>query len=124
MEKFLLGIDNVGTVTNAALYTVKGKEVATSTKKTKMFIPKPFNAERDIDELWGANVYVIKDVLHQSKIDAQQISGISITGHGNGEYLMNKEGEATYKGRISTDTRGTGVVAPWYNDPRIDTGEP
>lgn len=121
MEKFLLGIDNGGTVTKAALYTVEGKEVATSTKKTKMFIPKPFHTERDIDELWEANVYVIKDVLHQSKIDAQQISGISITGHGNGVYLMNKEGEATYNGIISTDTRATALVEQWYNDPRFDT---
>ncbi|MFJ7746568.1 FGGY-family carbohydrate kinase [Peribacillus sp. NPDC097295] len=121
MEKYLLGIDNGGTVTKAALYTLTGKEVEIASKKTEMIMPKPFHTERDIDELWGANVTVIKEVLRTSKIDAGQIVGISITGHGNGLYLAMKDGGSPYNGIISTDNRAKKYIDEWYADPRFET---
>ena len=121
MEKYLLGIDNGGTVTKAALYTLSGKEVEIASKKTNMIMPKPFHTERDIDELWEANVIVIKEVLRKSKIDAGQIVGISTTGHGNGLYLATKDGGSPYNGIISTDNRAKKYIEEWYADPRFET---
>ncbi|GED13930.1 FGGY-family carbohydrate kinase [Aneurinibacillus migulanus] len=119
MSKYLLGIDNGGTVTKAALYTIEGKEVAVSSKKTKMLMPQPGHTERDIEGLWQANVTVIKDVLHQSQIDPSLIEGIAITGHGNGLYLVDKDGNPTYNGIISTDTRAKKYIDEWYKDERF-----
>jgi len=120
MGKYLLGIDNGGTVTKAALYTLTGKEVEIASKKTKMIMPKPYHTERDIDELWEANMTVIKEVLRTSKIDAGEIVGISITGHGNGLYLATKDGGSPYNGIISTDNRAKKYIDEWYADPRFE----
>ncbi|MFC7395482.1 FGGY-family carbohydrate kinase [Scopulibacillus cellulosilyticus] len=121
MGNYLLGIDNGGTVTKAALYTLTGKEAAIASRKTNMIMPKPFHTERDIDELWDANVAVIKEVIRKSGIDAHRIAGISITGHGNGLYLTTKDGKPTYNGIISTDQRAKKYIYKWYADPRFET---
>ncbi|WP_353625759.1 FGGY-family carbohydrate kinase [Bacillus sp. JCM 19041] len=120
MENYVLGIDNGGTITKAALYTLNGKEVGSSSRKTKMIMPQPYHTERDINELWDANVEVIRSVLQTTQIKADQIIGLSITGHGNGVYLTNKQGEPVYNGIISTDNRAKAYVDEWYQDPRFE----
>lgn len=121
LNKYLLGIDNGGTVTKAALYSLSGKEVAIASQKTTMIMPKPFHTERDINELWNANVTVIKEVLKKSNIDSEQIAGVSITGHGNGLYLTTKSGDPTYNGIISTDNRAKSYIEKWYANPRFES---
>ncbi|MEW4282399.1 FGGY-family carbohydrate kinase [Priestia koreensis] len=121
MENYLLGIDNGGTITKAALYTLDGKEVAIASQKTAMIMPEPFHTERDMHELWQANIKIIKEVLEVSKVDAEKIVGVSITGHGNGLYLTTKRGEPTYNGIISTDNRAKTYIDTWYGDSRFET---
>ncbi|MBU5590217.1 carbohydrate kinase [Clostridium sp. MSJ-4] len=116
MRKLLLGIDNGGTLTKAAIYDLKGKEIAVSSCKTEMIMPKPGFTERDMGELWEANVKAIKDVLKIAGASGEEIVGISTTGHGNGIYLMGHNDEFVYNGIISTDSRGKDYVTKWYED--------
>ncbi|HTO21697.1 MAG TPA: FGGY family carbohydrate kinase, partial [Spirochaetia bacterium] len=64
----LLGIDNGGTVTKAALYDAAGTELAVSAVKTEMKFPSPGHAEKDMDDLWAANVRVIGEVLGKAGV--------------------------------------------------------
>lgn len=114
--KYLLGIDNGGTVTKAAIYDLKGRELAVSGIKTRLLMPFPGFTERDPDELWKANIDVIWDVILKSGIDAHDIAGVAVTGHGNGMYLADDNGKLVYNGIISTDTRSADIVAKWYED--------
>lgn len=59
-EHYVMGIDNGGTVTKAAIYDRSGNVVAIASQSTQMLTPKEFHTERDINELWAANVEVIK----------------------------------------------------------------
>ena len=81
-QHYVMGIDNGGTVTKAAIYDRAGNVVASASKSTQMLTPKEFHTERDINELWAANVEVIKTALAQSGIDASQIKGVAVTGNG------------------------------------------
>lgn len=63
MKKYILGIDNGGTVTKAAIYNLEGQVLAIASNTTRMITPKPFFTERDIEELWQSNLFVIKEVL-------------------------------------------------------------
>lgn len=116
MGKYLIGIDNGGTMSKAALYDLSGKEIAVSGYKTKTIMPKPGFTERDMEEMWQANVKSIRDVIEISKVDPKDIAGIATTGHGNGMYLVDKDGNPAYNGIISTDTRAKDYVEKWYND--------
>ena len=52
---YLIGLDNGGTSTKAAVFDVNGNEVATAGRHTKLITPKPGYTERDMEELWLAN---------------------------------------------------------------------
>lgn len=114
--KYLLGIDNGGTVTKAAIYDLKGRELAVSGIKTRLLMPFPGFTEREPDDIWTANIEVIKDVILKSGIDPANIAGVAVTGHGNGMYLVDEAGKLVYNGIISTDTRAAGIVSKWYED--------
>jgi L-xylulokinase len=121
MGKYLLGIDNGGTMTKAALYDLEGNEVAISSSKTAMYQPEPGFTERNIEEMWQANVNAIKGVIEKAGIDGSEVIGLSATGHGNGLYLVRADGSQTYNGMISTDVRGKEYVIKWQNDGTHET---
>ncbi|MED4027960.1 carbohydrate kinase [Priestia megaterium] len=116
MSQYVLGIDNGGTVTKASIFSLQGKEIAVASKKTIMHMPHPGHTERDMNELWEANVEVIKSVLKSARIDSKDIIGIATTGHGNGLYLVDKDGSAVRKGIISTDSRAKDIIREWNDN--------
>ncbi len=113
---FLLGIDNGGTVTKAALYDPSGAEIAVSAVKTEMIFPCPGHAEKDMEALWAANVHVISEVMRKAGIDAAQVAAAAVTGHGNGMYLVDDRGMPVRRGINSADTRAADYVARWESD--------
>ena len=48
-QHYVMGIDNGGTVTKAAIYDRAGNVVASASKSTQMLTPKEFHTERDIN---------------------------------------------------------------------------
>lgn len=58
MCKYLIGIDNGGTLSKAAIYDTAGKELAVASCKTELLMPNPGFTERNMDEMWEANVKV------------------------------------------------------------------
>lgn len=116
-DEYVMGIDNGGTVTKAAIYNRQGKVLAIASKSTQMLTPRELHTERSIDELWAANIDVIKKAIETSGIDASQIKGVAVTGHGNGLYLVDKNGDPVRNGIISTDSRAKQYVEKWQNSP-------
>ena len=113
---YLMGIDNGGTVTKAALYDTAGTELAVSSEKTEMLFPHPGHAEKDIDDLWAANARVIAEVMKKARVAPAEIAGLAVTGHGNGMYLVGADGRPVRDGINSADSRAAGYVARWYED--------
>ncbi|MGO1458773.1 MAG: FGGY-family carbohydrate kinase [Flaviflexus sp.] len=116
-NKYVLGIDNGGTVTKAAIYDVAGKVHAIAQAHLETQFPRPLFTERDIDQFWDANVTAIRRVLDESKIDPADIAALAVTGHGNGIYLARKDGTAPRAGVVSTDGRAQSYVDRWLADP-------
>ena len=119
-SRYLLGIDNGGTVTKAALYSPSGDEIAVASVKTAMLFPHPGHAEKDVAELWAANVRVIRDVVQKAGVDAADIAGTAVTGHGNGMYLVGEDGEPAWNGINSADSRAASYVERWERDGTAD----
>lgn len=116
MAKYLLGIDNGGTVAKAALFDLGGKEIAVASSKTPALSPQAGWDEKDTEKLWQATVQAIKEVLAQSKIDAGQIACIACTGHGNGIYLVDAEGKPVRNAIGSADSRAREYSDKWVAD--------
>ena len=85
--RYVLGLDNGGTMTKAALFEETGREVAVASRETPLSTPHTGWNERDMEELWQANAACIREILTTSGVASEQIAGVGCTGHGKGLYL-------------------------------------
>ncbi len=114
--KYLMGIDNGGTFSKAAIFDENGKQIAVASEKTDIYIPKARYMERNLADLWEINARVIKNVILKSKIASEDIVGVSFSGHGKGLYLIGKDGKPLGNGILSMDSRAWKYVDKWNND--------
>ncbi|MCI1466520.1 MAG: carbohydrate kinase [Lactobacillus sp.] len=121
MSKYLMGIDNGGTSSKAAIYDTSGHEIAKATYYTKMLTPHRYWTERDMEDLRQINIKAIQRAILLADIDPKDIVGISITGHGNGLYLIGENGSYVRNGIISTDNRAHEIVENWLANPEYDS---
>lgn len=113
MSKYLLGTDNGCTVSKAALFTLDGKEVAVASRRTETLTPKPGWSERNIDKVWQGTAEAIKEVITKSGVSPEDIVCVAPTGHGNGLYLVDKQGKPVRNAIMSTDSRARGYIEQW-----------
>lgn len=113
MAQYLLGIDNGNTVSKAALFDLKGKEVAVASCKVETEYPHPGWTERNMDAMWQSTACAIREVIAKSGVKPEEIAGIGNTGHGNGVYLLDKQGKPLRNGIQSMDSRAADVVTEW-----------
>ncbi|MGD0751960.1 MAG: FGGY-family carbohydrate kinase [Anaerolineales bacterium] len=113
MGQYLLGIDNGSTVSKAALFDLYGKEIAVGSCKADTEYPHPGWTERNMEMLWQSTASAIRAVLAKSGVRRQEIAGIGNAGHGNGAYLLDKQGQPLRNGIQSMDSRAAGVMAEW-----------
>ena len=111
--KYYLGLDNGGTVTKAAIFTSDGKEICTASIDTAVITPKPGFMERDMEEMWEANCYVIRSVLKKTEINSSDIVAVAVCGHGKGLYLWGKDNKPARNGIMSTDNRAYRYPIKW-----------
>lgn len=130
MGKYLLGIDNGLTNSKAALFNLEGREVAVASRQYEVVNPEPTWVEGDPERLWTNTALCIRDVIEKAGIAGTEIAAVGFTGHGNGLYLVDKEGKALGPGIGSQDARAVYVVEGYkkggqYNQIRsITKGKP
>lgn len=116
MPKYLIGIDNGGTVTKTVLFGTDGETVAIASRKSDVRMPHPDWTERDMTEMRETNMDCIRELIVTSGVDPADIVGIGATGHGNGLYLLDDAGKPVRPAIISTDTRAKDFIDRWYAD--------
>lgn len=113
MGQYLLGIDNGSTVSKAALFDFHGKEIAVASCKAETIFPSPGWTERNMDLLWESTACAIHDVISKSGASPEEVVAVGNTGHGNGVYLLDKQGNPLRNGVLSMDTRAADIVTEW-----------
>jgi L-xylulokinase len=113
MASYLLGIDTGATVAKVVLFDLYGQAIHSVGQKVTTRYPAPGWTERDMDELWQSTSAAIRDLLTATGIQPQEIMGIGACGHGNGLYLLDRQGAALRPGIVSMDTRAADLVTGW-----------
>jgi L-xylulokinase len=113
MSKYLLGLDNGGTVTKAAIFDLNGNEISAAGRRCDVLIPNPGFVERDMNELWDMNVSVIREAMDAGNIDGPEIIGVGVTGFGNGLLPVDENGLPARPVILSSDVRAQGIVDRW-----------
>lgn len=114
--KYLMGIDNGGTFSKAAIFDEAGCQISVASVPTVTLTPKSGYTERDMEELWQVNAQAIRQAIQKSGISPKDIAGVSFSGHGKGLYLVGKDGKPAYHGIVSTDARAWSYVKKWKED--------
>jgi L-xylulokinase len=116
MSRYLLGIDNGSTVVKAALFSTDGEDVAVAAKKIPLSSPQSGYSEVDMEILWKLTVEAICEVIQQAGITGKDILGAACTGHGNGLYLVDKDGQPVRPAIRGADTRAREYIDRWLAD--------
>ena len=114
--KYIVVIDKGTTNLKAVVFDIWGNEVLTVTKPCGNPVSvNPGWCEQDMDYIWDMTVQALAEVCRE-KIEAKEIAGISVTGHGSGLFAVDREGNPVRMGILSLDTRASGIVKQWERD--------
>ena len=113
MDTYLLGLDSGSTATKAVIFDTGGRTVAVGSRRVAQRQPQPRHVERDMQETWAAACGAIRDALDLARLPANAIAGIGVTGHGDGLYLVDRDGAALGPGMLSLDSRAFAVRDAW-----------
>ncbi len=121
---YLLAIDCGLTVTKAVIFSTEGKEIAHGSTKPETSYPKAGWVERDPEDLWRHVCLAIKDAMSCSGLEPEQIIGVTITGHGNGIFCLDKELSPTRPGILSLDTRASETLTTLAEEGTLEKAHP
>lgn len=110
----LLGIDNGLTMTKAVVFDAKGRVRAIARRRIAQSIPQPRHVERDMAALWKATAEAIREAVQAA--GGPEIAAVAATAHGDGVYLLDREGQPLGPGILSLDSRAGAIVAGWEAD--------
>ncbi len=119
-KQYLLGLDNGGTFVKAGLYRVSGEAAAFASAEVVTILGRDGLVERDMDALWAANCRVVREVIERADVKPEDIACISVSGHGNGLYLVDEDLNPVMNGIYSTDMRARHYVERFQNTGVLD----
>ncbi len=113
-QTYVLGIDNGTTTTKATIFDLSGCEVSAATsREVKTSHPEPAWAEQSMEEIWVATATAISACLKKAGVDPADIVGISLSGHGGGVWLLDKDGQPIRPAIIWLDGRAKPYLDSW-----------
>jgi L-xylulokinase len=105
VSEYLLGIDAGQTVTKAALFDVRGREVSAGSANTRTHSPAPRWQERDMEETWEQTAEAIRRCLGEAGVDAASVLGVGVCAHSDGVYLVDEDLRPVRPAILATDSR-------------------
>lgn len=107
---YLLGLDAGNTIIKAVLFDSHGHQIAAHGIDGATSKPAPGMVERSVPELWENAKAAISTCVATAGIDPSEIAAIGTAGHGNGLYLLDRNGDALI-GIQSLDSRAAELAA-------------
>lgn len=103
--KYLLGIDIGTSGTKTVLFDRGGNPISSSTAEYPLYQPEIGWAEQDPQDWWNAVCITINQVIKDSNINPESISGIGLSGQMHGLVMLDGNGNVLRKSIIWCDQR-------------------
>jgi L-xylulokinase len=116
MARYLVGVDNGGTMSKAAVFTKDGRELACAARKVEVIERHPGWSERDMESMWRGTAEAIREAVEKAGVDPAAIACVACAGHGNGLYLIDADGKPVRNGINSMDGRAAEIIAEWKSE--------
>jgi L-xylulokinase len=111
--KYLIGIDNGLTLSKVAIFNLEGRTIGVASRRIEVQYPKPGYTEREMGVVWSRTAEAIRELVETSGINPNEILAIGNSGHGNGLYMLDREGRAFRPSIASMDGRAPEIVDEW-----------
>ena len=112
----LLGVDNGLTMTKAVVFDESGLALGVARRRIAQRFPAPRHVERDMEEMWRETAAAIREAVAASGRPASDIKAAAVTAHGDGLYLIDRDGHALGAGVLSLDSRAGDVMQRWSRE--------
>jgi sugar (pentulose or hexulose) kinase len=119
MTKYLLGIDAGTSVIKAAVFSETGTEMSRGAGTVPIINPSPNEAEEDMHRVWSAAATAIREAIVGSSVRPSEIVAVSVTGQGDGSWLIDENGKPKGNAILWTDGRTGKIIDQWYEDGTI-----
>lgn len=106
----IISVDVGTSMIKAVAYGSNGEELALSRRASTVLREQPGWAEQDMQEVWNTAAYTIASVARKV---GQPVEAISITGQGDGCWLVDAALQPTGNAILWNDARATGIVNAW-----------
>ena len=103
--RYVIGIDIGTSGTKTVLFDEKGKVIASKTIEYPMYQPQNGYAEQEPADWYNAAVNTIKAVIEASRVSADNIVGIGLSGQMHGLVMLDENSEVIRKSIIWCDQR-------------------
>lgn len=112
----ILAIDSGLTVTKAVVFDTTGRQLGVARRNVGQIMPAPRRVERDMADLWAQAATAVRDALHASDTAPTDVIAVAATAHGDGLYLLDRQGAPLGPGILSLDSRAETQLARWRAD--------
>ena len=102
---YFLGIDSSTTATKALLIDEAGRVVGVASSEYSFDAPQPLWSEQEPALWWSATVDSIRQLLHDTSVDATAVRAIGLTGQMHGLVLLDKAGDVLRPSILWNDQR-------------------
>ncbi|CAH1000490.1 Glycerol kinase [Neolewinella maritima] len=110
MPTYILALDQGTTSCRAILFAHDGTLVDTAQKEFTQYYPKPAWVEHDANEIWTAQVAVVRELLDRTGTTAEDIAAIGITNQRETTLIWDRTtGEPIHHAIVWQDRRTAGM---------------
>jgi len=114
-KDIIIGIDAGTSIIKAVAFTLKGKEIATSSIKNIYNITENGNATQPLNTTWENCIKIILDLKKKIINLKNRVVLISITGQGDGTWLIDEKGNPVCDAWLWLDARSSDIVKKLSN---------
>ncbi|WP_119460802.1 FGGY-family carbohydrate kinase [Rhodospirillaceae bacterium SYSU D60014] len=106
----LIGLDAGTSVIKAVVFTFDGEQVACASVKNRLAHVPQGGVEQDMDETWAATAKTLRALGDEVPGLADRVAALSITGQGDGTWLIDAEGRPVAPAWLWLDGRAGPIV--------------
>jgi len=110
MKDVIIGIDAGTSVIKSVAFTVDGEQLAISSVANVLQTPSDGVAEQDMDLTWSNTLDTLRGLADQVTGLAQRLAAISVTGQGDGTWLIDSHGKPVCPAWLWLDARANEIV--------------
>ena len=105
LSDYLIGLDIGTSMSKAALFDRRGREVGATGSRTRVRSPHPGWSEMEAEDLFAAAASACRELLAQTCVDPQEVRGLGLSAVMIGGWLIDAEGTVLRPGILWNDGR-------------------